>query len=50
MGERFSVVEWLAAAGVEEVYVALVVLVPDSDGVAAERDSHCIQRLWPHSL
>ena len=48
--ERFAVVEWLPAAGVEEVHVALVVLVPDGDGVAAQRDGHRVQRLWPHSL
>ena len=50
MSERFAVVERLAAAGVKQVNVALVVLVPDGDGVAAERDCHGVQRLWPHSL
>ena len=50
MNERFAVVERLAAAGVKQVNVALVVLVPDGDGVAAQRDGHRVQRLWPHSL
>lgn len=50
MSEGFSVVERLPAAGVEQVDVALVVLVPDGDGVAAERDRHGVQCLWPHSL
>ena len=50
VSEGFAVVERLPAAGVEEVDVALVVLVADGDGVAAQRDRRPVQRLWPHSL
>ena len=50
VSEGFAVIERLPAAGVEEVDVALVVLVADGDGVAAQRDRRPVQRLRPHSL
>ena len=50
VSKGFAVVERLPAAGVEEVDVALVVLVADGDCVTAQRDRRPVQRLRPHSL